>query len=483
MVKKIKNFLLKNSNTGQIIAKNTFWLGFGEITSRILKLIIIFYAIRVLGVSDWGVFSYTISLCGLFMIFSDIGLSSILTRELAKNDTEKDRYISTSFVLKIGLNFILFLIILLLAPLLPQNNTSIELIYIVTILMISDSIRDFAFSINRSMEKMEAEAFIKILTNILIVALAYLFLINSKTVYSLAIGYMTGSLLGMIITLLILKKHTRNLLRNFSKNLVKPLLTIAWPFAFFAILGSIMANTDAVMIGWIQGNTEVGLYATSQRVVTFLYIIPGLITSSLLPTLSKQIHDLEKIKNVIHTSICIIYLFSIPVVLGGMIVGGDLIIRLFGEQYLGSINMFKIALLSILFVFPALVFNNVIFIFNKHKSVIKISFIGAILNIIINIFLIPKYGGVGASIATLSSQIVIMILMKKEIDQIINLKIFKNLSKIIISSIAMSVVLFLFNYLKINLFFNIIISVFLYFLFLITLKESSLNKIQSVFKK
>ena len=93
MFAKIKLFLLSNQNINQTLAKNTFWLGFGEITSRLLKTIIIFYAIRILGASGWGTFSYAISLCGLFMIFSDFGISSILTRELAKPETNKENYI------------------------------------------------------------------------------------------------------------------------------------------------------------------------------------------------------------------------------------------------------------------------------------------------------------------------------------------------------------------------------------------------------
>src|SRR5574343_1664483 len=93
----IKNKLFTNQHTNQILVKNTFWIGFGEIVSRLLKTIIILYVIRILGVNDWGIFSYTISLCGLFMIFSDMGLSSILTRELAKNVDIQDKYIATSF--------------------------------------------------------------------------------------------------------------------------------------------------------------------------------------------------------------------------------------------------------------------------------------------------------------------------------------------------------------------------------------------------
>ncbi|MCC6323945.1 flippase [Candidatus Nomurabacteria bacterium] len=417
------------------------------------------------------------------MIFSDVGLSSILTRELSKDNSLRNQYIATSFLIKIILNIIIFIFIIILAPVFTKNNLSTSIIPIIGLLMIFEGFRDFAFAINRSMEKMEVEAFVKIITNILIVVFAYLFLINSRTVYSLAIGYMLGSLSGLIFTIIIFRKYFRNLTKNFSKNLVMPLMTIAWPFAFFAILAPIMSNTDTVMLGWIKGTDEVGFYATSQRVVAFLYIIPGLITSSLLPTLSRHLNNKDKIKNVVNSSVKIIYLFSIPVVLGGLIIGDQLIVKLFGMEYAPAIYMFKISLISILFVFPAFIFNSIIFIFNKHSSIIKISLIGTILNVLINILLIPKYGGIGSATATLISQILILILMKNQLNKIIELKIFDNLTKIIFASVIMSLFLYLFKYLNMNLYISIISSIIIYFIVLIITKEKSIFQVQNALKE
>lgn len=482
MFSKVKKFLFKNTSTGQILAKNTFWLGFGEITSRVLKVFIIFYAIRVITVSEWGAFSYAISLCGLFMIFSDMGLSSILTRELSKDDTLKNKYISTSFVVKIILNLIIFLIVIFFAPLLSKNILSIEIIPIIALLMVFDSIRDFIFSINRAMEKMEMEAIVKIITNILLIIFTYIFLLQSRSIYSLAMGYMIGSLSGLVLTLIIFRKYLKDVVKNFSKDLVRPLLTIAWPFAFFAILGSIMSGTDTVMLGWIKDTTEIGFYATSQRVVAFMYIVPGLIVSSLLPTLTKQVEDKVKMKNILSYSLKVIYLFSIPVVLGGLILGDSLIVKLFTSEYIPTINIFKIAIVSILFTFPALVFNSVIFIFNRHKNIIRISLIGTTLNVIINIFLIPIYGGIGAAIATTVSQFIIMLLMKKELDKVIKLKMFSGLSKIILSSVLMSIFLFILKYMNINIWMSIILGVVMYFLVVFLLEEEVLLQFKKILK-
>src|SRR3989304_2441108 len=101
MVKKIKEFLFQNKNIRQTIAKNAFWLSFGEIIGRILRAGVVIYSARILGAEQWGVFSYAITLAAMFTIFSDIGLSSVLTREAAKDPLNRDRYFSTIFVFKI----------------------------------------------------------------------------------------------------------------------------------------------------------------------------------------------------------------------------------------------------------------------------------------------------------------------------------------------------------------------------------------------
>ena len=77
---RIKEFLFENQNTRQTIAKNTFWLSFGEITGRLLRLGIVIYAARILGAAGWGVFSYLTSLAAVFTIFTDVGLGAVLIR-------------------------------------------------------------------------------------------------------------------------------------------------------------------------------------------------------------------------------------------------------------------------------------------------------------------------------------------------------------------------------------------------------------------
>ena len=121
---KLKRFLFHNQNTAQTIAKNTFWLSFGEITGRFLRVAIIFYAARVLGVAGYGTFSYMTNLAGLVTIFSDVGLSGVLIREVAKDKEKRMALFSTSLVLKMALLLLSLFFIVFGTPLLTTSPIS-----------------------------------------------------------------------------------------------------------------------------------------------------------------------------------------------------------------------------------------------------------------------------------------------------------------------------------------------------------------------
>ena len=64
------DFLFKNINQKQIIAKNFFWLSFSQISGRVLKAILIILAARILGASEYGRFSLSLSILSLFFVFA-----------------------------------------------------------------------------------------------------------------------------------------------------------------------------------------------------------------------------------------------------------------------------------------------------------------------------------------------------------------------------------------------------------------------------
>ena len=142
MITKIKGLLFKNTGTSQTVLKNTFWLSFGQISGRLIRAAVIIYAARMLGVAEYGVFSYVLGLAGFFSVFSDIGVSSILTREAAKRPENRMQIFATTFWIKMALLLGTAAAIMLFAPSFSKIEAARALIPFVAFLVIFDGIRD-----------------------------------------------------------------------------------------------------------------------------------------------------------------------------------------------------------------------------------------------------------------------------------------------------------------------------------------------------
>ncbi len=189
MFKRIKLFLFRNISTRQTIAKNTLWLFGGEVGGRILKVALIVIAARILGTESWGIFAYVLAIVGLMTTFSDVSFSAILTRETVQRPEEKEKFISTTFFIKLAIILIGTTFIILSAGHLTKLAAARPILPIVALLLIFDGLREFGFSINRAFEKMEWEAVIKFITGAAQAILGIGALIISPSPISLAIAY------------------------------------------------------------------------------------------------------------------------------------------------------------------------------------------------------------------------------------------------------------------------------------------------------
>ena len=115
MIDRAKSLLLENKSPRQTIAKNTFWLFSGNIFSRIIQAAILIYAARILSVDGWGVFSYALSIAGLFTIFIDFGINAVITRESVHNLEDQQKYFSTALGIKLVMAVIIGAVILVLS--------------------------------------------------------------------------------------------------------------------------------------------------------------------------------------------------------------------------------------------------------------------------------------------------------------------------------------------------------------------------------
>ncbi len=473
----LKNFLFISSNIKQTIIKNIVWLSVGLTVSRVLRSLIVIYAARILGIEGYGVFAYTISFVAIFNIFSDIGLTNLLTRELVqRNEADKREYLATSLAIKIFLVMATTAFIATVTPEFTNIEEAKPIIFIMAFLITFDGMRNFFYAIYRSQNRMHIEAIFEIISEIFITSISVFVLFKLPSVENLALSYLAGSMIGFVIVLSVAWKYVKGVFTDFNKNLVVEILRSAWPFAFLGIFGVLMTNIDSVIMGFLRSTKELGILAAAQKPISMLYLIPGFIYTALFPTISKLVKENDEVKLnlVIRKSLVATLIIAFPIVFGGIAVASPFINVVFGYDYIEAVTAFQILLLSLLIIFPGMIWHSTLLALGKQNTFVKASIAGALTNVILDLILIAKYGVVGSAVATLSAQLAMNGVFWWVIRKYYNINIASSLWKICVATVLMLVVVEIMKTLAWPLLVIIALSAVIYFLILFILKEKTL---------
>ncbi|HEX4104101.1 MAG TPA: flippase [Candidatus Paceibacterota bacterium] len=480
MLEKIKAFLFKNTSTKQTVAKNTFWLTVSNFGGRIIKAVIVIYAARVLGTAGWGVASYALTLSGFLTIFIDPGINSILMREASYGDeTKRVTYFSTTLFIKILLLFVCALVVIFVAPFFSLLPGAVVLLPLTALIIIFDGTREFLSSFIRSMEKMEWEAVIFVSENIAIVAFGIFLMVRSPVPYSFLLAYVLGAAASVFIAVYYLRSYLKKVFSFFSLKLIKPIFVTAWPFAISGALGLFFTSTDVLIISWLRSASDVGIYSAATRIVQTLYLIPGIIQYATLPLFARLAKkDDPKFRVALEQTLSMVFFASIPLSIGGIILGTPLMGLVFGSAYLPGGLSFEILMATLLFDFAASIVINALFAYDHQKSLIISSILGAAVNVGLDLLLIPIYGIAGSAVSTLFAQAVNNGYLWYAMKKINNFSVVSHLKKIIVAGAVMAVVTALLALLGVNVIVNIILSGAAYLLVLRALREPLLIEVK-----
>ena len=478
------SLLFRNISTKQTVAKNLFWLSFGQILGRFLKAFLVIYAARILGTAGYGRFSLALSIVALIFNFSSLGLNTLTTRELAKKRENKDKYLSTIFYIRTFLTSAAILASLIASFFIPSEKIS-KIIFVLIIMATFESLVSFFYGIARGVEKMEKEALTYLTEVLFAVIFGLIVLFKFPSAFNLAIAYALGAIFSFFAALKFFYPFAKIAIKNFSRQLVKGIINDAWPFALTTLIASILGYTDITMLGWLLKNSsDVGIYSAPLKIVNLLFIPVGLIAGSIFPLLSRRAQEKSEL-NVIRKMVSLTLLFSLPLVFGGFILSKPLTLLIFGPAYFRSAKIFSTLIFMVLAVYPTTIFGNLLFAHNLQKKAAIFSGITAAINIFLNYLFISKLGIIGAAIATVTSQFISFSLFfsyAKKLEKAwpITLKQIKNP---LLASSVMALLLYLPPLKSLPVLITITLGGLIYLLALVILKEPAILEIKSLILK
>ncbi len=486
MLDRIRGFLFEHRSARQVVAKNFIWLSMGEVVSRLLRSLIILYAARVLGAEGYGVFSYALGLAGFFTIFSAMGIDNVLTRGAVQNPELRSRYFSTAFLLKSVLTIFTVFLILFIAPSISKIEAAKNIIPLAGLLVVFDGARNFISAFFRARERMEMEALMTAVTNLGITLLGFIILLHKPTPFYLAVSYVGGAAIGAALGFFILRKEFFSLFDHFDASLVPRIISAAWPLALATVFSIFLTYTDILMLGFWHNAAVVGIYSAPLRVIQLLQVLPTLFAVSVFPYLSRiktEGSHADSLRPMIERSLVLLFAFGIPLTAGGAVLARPLMTFLFGPEYSAGSLIFQILIFGPIFLFPGTLLTNLVFARDKHAKLSWYTGATALVNIFLNILLIPRYGGAGSAIATQIAQFTYLFLVWRLARTTVQFSVFSRLHKILFSSLAMGCFALLLSLSGIHVLLTISFSALLYALLLFFLKEPSLFQIFEIARR
>ncbi|MBU1046019.1 flippase [Patescibacteria group bacterium] len=422
MLLAVKKFLFENAGIKQTIIKNTFWLTLAETISRFLRLILIIYIARILGAAEYGKLAFALAFVSLFIVFSDLGISSLTTRELSQ-DQEKEKEFPSIISLKFVLGIAAFILTAAGSFFITHDPGIRKIIWILAFFIIFDSFATLFYAFLRARQKMEYEAWARMIYALLFTVFGFFIIYKFPSIQNLSFGYLLSSLISLMGLLLFFHFRIFRIKFSFDKNVWKKFLILSWPLAIAGISSTIYSQIDSVMMGHWGYIVQTGWYNAAYRVIGALLIPGTMIALSFTPVLNIAYKETkERLSKVYRGFMETMILFSVPILAGGIILAPKIINWVFDVSYSPAVLALQILLGTVVVSYLLYPLGAILLTFNFQKNAFWITVAGGVINIFLNLMLIPRFDLYGAALATLITYIILLGLMFIFVDRCIHIR-------------------------------------------------------------
>lgn len=458
---------------------NYIYTVINTVSGLLFPLITFPYISRVLMADRIGLYNFYSAIVSYIITFSCLGIPIYAVREVSKVKNDKYQLSKISleiFILNLSLTTIGYAIVGILILTIERIQENIPLFLICSLSILFQALgidwfyngrEDFKYISIRSITfKLIAVimlfVFVHDKSDLLYYALVNLFAISGNYLFNFFRAKLFISFNKIKFRELDITKH------------IRPCLAIF----FMSIITSIYVQLDSVMLGFLSNNASVGYYTSAEKLTKMIMGLLISLCTIILPRFSSlvSLNKLDDLKLLGEKGMNFTFALSLPLCFGLFLLAGEIIILFCGEGFIPSIHTLQILSPIIVFISISNLFAQGLLSLNKEKTITMIVVIIATVNLILNLFLIPRYSQNGSAWATVIAEFIGCVLYSYYSLKNPYLHFFcKGQMKYILSTFIMCIFVFLVNKFFTNYFYSIITSIVvgstIYILCLLLLKD------------
>ena len=409
------SFWREDESVARRVAKNSLIPMGLSLLNKLLDFVFAMLMLRILGPELAGRFQFAVVFIGYFEILVLFGLGTLLTREVAKDRSQANRYLSTAVVLRFFLWLLslplMGLVLFLYMRIGALTMDTVAAVGLFALALLFSNVSEAMSAVFYAYEKMEYPAALTTASTLLKMALGTLVLLTGWGFVGLAgvsvvVNVFTLSILYNGIWHHFFRPHL-----EFDPRFGRELLSLSWPLMLNHLLATVFFRVDILLLQAMKGAEVVGFYGAAYKYIDGLGVIPAYFTLAIFPLMSRYAASArDSLMRTYVGSLRLLLLVSIPVAVGTPFVARQLILLLGGGQYLPHS---MIALQLLIGFFPLSCINSVtqyvLIAINQQRFLTKAFLIGVGFNVVANLLLIPRYSYQAAAVVTILSELALLL--------------------------------------------------------------------------
>lgn len=384
---------------------NTGWL-FGDHAVRMgVGLIVSVWLARYLGPEQFGLLSYAIAFVALFGAIAGLGLNNIVVRELVKEPQAVGRILGSAFVLLMLGGLLAFgTVVTAIYYLRPDDSLSKLVVILLSLAMLFKSAEVVKYWFESQVESKYA---------VWVENGAYLIFAGVKVALILEEAPLVAFVWAMLaeglvaaIGLMVMYAWRGGRLNAWRPHVVRAtsLFKDSWPLILTGLAAMVYMRIDQIMLGEMLGDEAVGIYSAAVRISEVWYFVPAAVVASVFPAIveAKKTNETvyyERLQKLYDLMLLLAVTLAVPLTL----LSNYVVFLVFGEAYVGAGSVLAIHVWTNVFVFIGFVGGKWFILEGLTMLTLRRNLYGAVLNVLLNLILIPIWGINGAAAATLAS--------------------------------------------------------------------------------
>ncbi len=396
--------------TARRVARNTVILLSSKFISKPVYLIYIFLIARHLGVEGFGRYSFCLTFAGFFMIIADFGLKTPLQRAITRERGKTSLYFINALLIKIVLAITTIAMYYGAVFLFGYDASYGNILYVALAIVIVDSGTQFLYNVFRAHEIMHYEALIGVIRLCLMLGITFVIIQAGYGLTAILLVMLGCVILALSVTAFIYRSRFSTGGGEFKWEIARDFLKMSVVFGVGSGFYTFYSKIDILMLERMVGQHAVGLYSAAYTLIENLEIIGVVYASAFMPFLFKVLSESkERAHRACERSIGYLFLVGFPIAIGLGLMSEEVITLLYGPDFFASSAALSILIWVVPMKYMFMILAVLIIALNREVAGIYTGLAGVIVNVLLNLWLIPILAHRGAAIATLCTELLLVL--------------------------------------------------------------------------